>query len=67
MQGVYDHDAETMRVTLSYDNVMDLYNAMSIMGRGSHNVFQLSKQQMDGTTIIVEVCKEQAKRDWEGR
>lgn len=67
MQGRVDHDTCTMHVTLSYDNVQQLFEAMQHMGHSSHNSFTLTKRQEDGVTVVVEVNKEQNKRDWEGR
>jgi hypothetical protein len=67
MQGAYDDDNETIDVTLSYDNVQALYEAMQHMrGNSSHGVFTLSKRQMDGTMIVVRVDKAQNNRDWKG-
>lgn len=60
-------DGNKVSVTLSYDNVQQLYDAMQHMGSSSHNMFTLSKTQDDGIDVIVAVCKEQNRRDWEGR
>jgi hypothetical protein len=61
-----DFETETVRVTLSYDNVQALYDAMRHLGASSHSTFSLSKRQDDGTTVVVEVNREQGRRDWEG-
>lgn len=60
-------DGDNVTVTLSYANVEDLYLAIQHMQRDSRNMFTLSKQQDDGIHVVVAVCFEQNKRDWEGR
>lgn len=67
MHGTYDEASNEIHVTLSYDNVRDLMLAVETMRPNSRNSFTLSKRQMDGTLVVVEVNFEQGKRDWEGR